>query len=215
MLRYTDTAWMDDRTGPSTHVRRNLEGLMTFFPPSYLLSFAINEGNEPLADAPDLPLYLRSRMPGILGLTYRAADLTDDDQLALSREISLFKKLRDVQRDASGTLLTAQAAPAGGGPSWDAVQELSRSTGDAVIFAFQVDGAASGRLRHAARTRPRRHLPVVDRARPDARHGHGRTVDGRRRHRGRVAGHGGTGDPPAGRPRAGSVDAFVNKWGEA
>ena len=143
MLRYTETAWMDDRTGPSTHVRRNLEGLMTFFPPSYLLSFAINEGNEPLADAPDLPLYLRSRMPGILGLTYRATDLTDDDQLALSREISLYKKLRDVQRDASGTLLTGQAAPAGGGPSWDAVQELSRTTGDAVIFAFQVDGAVS------------------------------------------------------------------------
>src|SRR5437763_8841619 len=27
MLRYTDAAWMDDRTAPSAHVRHNLEGL--------------------------------------------------------------------------------------------------------------------------------------------------------------------------------------------
>ena len=27
MLRYTDAAWMDDRTAPSVHVRHNLEGL--------------------------------------------------------------------------------------------------------------------------------------------------------------------------------------------
>lgn len=140
MLRYTDTAWMDDRTGPSVHVRHNLEALSTFFPPAYLLSFAINEGDEPLAGASDLSLYLRSRMPGILGLTYRAADLTESDQSALAREIAIYKSLRGIQRDASAALLTGQAAPEDG-PPWDVVQELARTTGEAIVFAFQHDGA--------------------------------------------------------------------------
>jgi alpha-galactosidase len=139
MLRYTDAAWMDDRTGPSSHVRHNLQGLSTFFPPAYLLSFAINEGDEPLADAADIALYLRSRMPGILGLTYRAADLSEEDQADLAGEIALYKTLRDVHRDASATLLTGQAEE-DGGPPWDAVQETSAATGEAVIFAFQNDG---------------------------------------------------------------------------
>jgi hypothetical protein len=39
MVRYSDVAWMDDRTAPSVHVRHNLEGLATAFPPAYLLSF--------------------------------------------------------------------------------------------------------------------------------------------------------------------------------
>ena len=139
MMRYTDVGWMDDRTGPSVHVRHNLEGLTTFFPPAYLLSFAIADAGEPLSGAPDLGLYLRSRMPGILGLTYRAAELSEEDQVGLAREIALYKSVRDVQRDASAILLTQQAAP-DGGPAWDVVEELSAATGEAVIFAFQQDG---------------------------------------------------------------------------
>jgi len=34
MLRYTDVAWMDDRTAPSVHVRHNIEGLTAVFPPA-------------------------------------------------------------------------------------------------------------------------------------------------------------------------------------
>jgi len=139
MLRFTDVGWMDDRSGPSVHVRHNLEGLTTFFPPAYLLSFALSDEGEPLADAPDLSLYLRSRMPGILGLTYRASDLTESDQIGLAREIAVYKTIREVQRDASAMLLTAQAAP-DGGPPWDVIEELSAATGEAVIFAFQQDG---------------------------------------------------------------------------
>jgi alpha-galactosidase len=138
MLRFTDVGWMDDRSGPSVHVRHNLEGLTTFFPPAYLLSFAISDEGEPLADAPDLSLYLRSRMPGILGLTYRGADLTESDQVGLAREIAVYKTIREVQRDAAAMLLTAQAAP-DGGPAWDVIEELSAATGEAVIFAFQQD----------------------------------------------------------------------------
>ena len=140
MLRYTDVGWMDDRTGPSVHVRHNLEGLTTFFPPAYLLSFAISDADEPLSGASDLSLYLRSRMPGILGLTYRAAELTEEDQSGLAAEIAVYKSIRDIQRDASAVLLTAQAEPAGG-PAWDVIQELSAATGEAVLFAFQQDGA--------------------------------------------------------------------------
>ncbi len=139
MLRYTDTAWMDDRTSPSMHVRHNLEGLATFFPPAYLLSFAVNEGDEPLAGAADIGLYLRSRMPGILGLTYRASDLTETDQADLAREIARYKSIRGIQADASATLLTAQPTPEEG-PPWDAIQELAAGTGEAVVFGFQNDG---------------------------------------------------------------------------
>ena len=38
MLQHSDVAWLDDQTDPSTRVRHNLEGLLGFFPPSYLLS---------------------------------------------------------------------------------------------------------------------------------------------------------------------------------
>ena len=62
MLRYTDAAWMDDRTAPSVHVRHNIDGLSLIFPPAYLLSFVTNLFPEPLRDSPDLSLYVRSRM---------------------------------------------------------------------------------------------------------------------------------------------------------
>lgn len=139
MLRYTDTGWMDDRTSPAVHVRHNLEGLMTWFPPAYLLSFVLND-TEPIADSPDLGLVLRSRMPGILGLTYRSHHLTESDRDRLADEIRLYKRLREISRNASGTLLTAQAAPENG-PAWDALQHLDAGSGTVILFAFQNDGA--------------------------------------------------------------------------
>jgi hypothetical protein len=142
MLRYSDVAWMDDRTSPAVRVRHNLQGLMTFFPPQYLLSFAISDSTEPLIDAPDLPAYLRSRMLGILGLTYRIADLTERDREGIASEIALYKQLRDTARDASGRLLTQQAALEGG-PAWDGLQQLASVSGNALIFAFQDDPGVS------------------------------------------------------------------------
>jgi alpha-galactosidase len=139
MLRYTDTAWMDDRTSPAAHVRHNLEGLMTWFPPAYLLSFVLND-NEPIVESPDLGLFLRSRMPGILGLTYRSHHLTESDRDRLAAEIRLSKTLREISRNASGTLLTEQAAPENG-PAWDGLQHLDTSSGTVILFAFQNDRA--------------------------------------------------------------------------
>jgi alpha-galactosidase len=152
MLRYTDVGWMDDRTAPAVHVRHNLQGLTTFFPPAYLLSFALSGPGEPLAAAPDLGLYVRSRMPGILGLTYRAAELSESDHRDLAQEIWVYKAIREVQRDASAMLLSPQASA--NGPAWDVMQELSASSGAAVIFAFQQDAGTP-----AVEVRPRGLIP--------------------------------------------------------
>jgi alpha-galactosidase len=142
MLRYTDTAWMDDRSGPAAHVRHNLQGLTMVFPPAYLLSFVNNDASEPLASPPDLQLYARSRMPGILGLSYRVADLTDADRAGVSQELSVYKTFRDIVRDASGMLLTGQVR-ATDGPAWDSLEELVTSSGKVVIFAYQNDPGTS------------------------------------------------------------------------
>jgi alpha-galactosidase len=143
MLRYTDVAWMDDHTEPAVHVRHNLEGLATIFPPAYLFSFLIDYDSEPMHNAPDLPLYMTSRMPGILGLTFRIDELDDSDQQAMRRQIAIYKSIRDTVRDASAVLLTDQAAEENN-PSWDAVEEVIPPKGEALVFAYQNDpGVAS------------------------------------------------------------------------
>ena len=87
MLRYTDVAWMDDRTAPSSHVRHNIEGLSEVFPPGYLLSFVTDHWAEPLHDASDMPLLVRSRAAGALGLCFRSAALSSADAASLGKEI--------------------------------------------------------------------------------------------------------------------------------
>jgi alpha-galactosidase len=136
MLRYTDVAWMDDRTAPSVHVRHNVEGLATVFPPAYLLSFVTDHDTEPLHDSPDLSLYFRSRMPGALGLCFRTADLAEGDLANMSREVGIYKAIRGTLQDAAGSLLTPQAADAGG-PAWDVMQETTAGSDQVVVCAFQ------------------------------------------------------------------------------
>jgi alpha-galactosidase len=142
MLAYTDTAWMDDGTAPSTHVRHNLEGLSLAFPPAYLLSFVINSPVEPLGGN-DVLQIARSRMPGILGVTYRSREI--DAQLGdvLSLGIAQYKLVRDIISRAHALLLGGQAPVDEQG--WDAVQELSDDQQTAVIFAFKGNGEP-GRL---------------------------------------------------------------------
>jgi alpha-galactosidase len=135
MLAYTDTAWMDDGTAPSTHVRRNLEGLSLGFPPAYLLSFVINSPVEPLSVGNDFPAIARSRMPGILGVTYRSRDIDSQLSAALSLGIAQYKLVRDVIAQSYALLLGGQASANGQG--WDVVQEVSGDQRTAVIFAFK------------------------------------------------------------------------------
>ncbi|MCU1386038.1 MAG: hypothetical protein JWL71_4735 [Acidobacteria bacterium] len=143
MMAFTDTAWMDDRTSPASHVRHNLEGLTFAFPPAYLLSFLIDGDGEPIAGAEDLPLLTRSRGAGILGLTYRT-DLMDDGTAdLLTQQIAEYKTYRDIITHANATLLSAQAPVDTG--TWDVLQELSDDARSALIFGFKAD-AEDGRL---------------------------------------------------------------------
>ena len=141
MLRYTETAWMDDRTAPSVHVRHNIEGLSEMFPPGYLLSFVTDHVGESIENAQDLSLYFRSRMTGILGLCFRGAALSDSDAAGIQREIATYKAARSTQSDGSAALLSMQASFSDG-PEWDVLQEIS-ADGDVVLYAFE-NGGSSG-----------------------------------------------------------------------
>jgi alpha-galactosidase len=143
MLAHTDVGWMDDRTAPSTHVRHNLEGLTFAFPPAYLLSFAIDGEGEPISAGYDLDLFVRSRMPGTLGLTYRSDRLDEATGEMLAQQVREYKRIRDIIADASATLLSAQAPVTDG--TWDVLQEVSRGGDAAVIFAFK-DNDDDGRV---------------------------------------------------------------------
>jgi alpha-galactosidase len=137
MLRYTDVGWMDDRTAPSVHVRHNLQGLSAVFPPAYLLSFVIDNGGEPLHEAPDLSLYFRSRMGGALGLCFRGDGFSEGEDANIAREIAIYKAIRGTLSGAAAALLTRQAMTVNP-PAWDVLQE-SASADQFVIGAFQSD----------------------------------------------------------------------------
>jgi hypothetical protein len=141
MLRYTDAAWMDDRTTPSVKVRHNIQGLSAVFPPAYLLSFVMDDSTERLRNAPDLSLLFRSRMSGILGLCFRTAGLDEDETAAMKQEISNYRSIRDALRTASGTLLTAQASTADS-PGWDIFQTTPFGNFPVVLWAVQNDRGA-------------------------------------------------------------------------
>jgi alpha-galactosidase len=152
MMAYTDTAWMDDRTSPASHVRHNIEGLTFAFPPAYLLSFLIDADGEPIAGAADLSLLTRSRAAGILGLTYRASQLDEDTAELLRQQIAQYKTYRDIITQSNATLLTAQAPVDSNG--WDVLQEVTDDGRTMLIFGFK-GGAESGRIV----VRPRGLLP--------------------------------------------------------
>jgi alpha-galactosidase len=138
MMRYTDVGWMDDRTSPSSHVRHNLQGLTTFLPPGYLLSYLIGHPDEPMHQAPDMTKYARSRMPGVLGLSFAAGELDEGDINVIRAATDVWKALRDIERTASAVLLTEQVnGPAS--PAWDAVALVSPARDQAVLYAFQND----------------------------------------------------------------------------
>ena len=138
MLRFTDAAWMDDRTAPSVHVRHNLQGLSAVFPPAYLLSFVTDHDTEPLHDAPDLSLYFRSRMSGALGLCFRDDSFTEGENASMAHEIDIYKATRATVSVAAASLLTAKAA-AIRGPSWDVLQESTAEHDQVILTAVQSD----------------------------------------------------------------------------
>jgi alpha-galactosidase len=143
ILRYTDAAWMNDQTSPSERVRHDVEGLGLVFPPAYLLSFLPELGWEPLDDSPDLPMYARSRMEGVFGLSFRSPGFSDSDLSAIAAQITFYKRLRPILATAATTLLTAQATSAA--TDWDVLQE-SGTDGRIVLFAVKGVAAAPSTL---------------------------------------------------------------------
>jgi alpha-galactosidase len=143
LMRYTDAGWMDDRTSPSAHVRHNLQGLTTFLPPAYLLSYLLHDANEPMHDAADLELYANSRMPGVFGLSF-PPDMLDENDIARVREqVERWKALRAMQSTASATLVTPQVNGTMSGP-WDGTLLVSPDYGEGVLYAFQNDPEVAG-----------------------------------------------------------------------
>jgi alpha-galactosidase len=132
LARLTDTAWMDDRTAPSAHVRRNLNGLLALFPASYLFSYVMSHESEPLRGAPDLPLMVRSRMPGVVGLAASLDQLSEAEINMLHQEFALAKRLRGAQHQAVTFVLTPQR---GGPGEWEVIQQLIPESGISYVFA--------------------------------------------------------------------------------
>jgi len=135
MLAYTDVAWMDDRTSPSSLVRHNIEGLTFAFPPAYLLSFLIDADGETIAGAGDLQLLTRSRMPGVFGITYRTDMLDEATAQLVAAEITQYKAYRNIIASANASLLTMQTPYDESG--WDVLQEIADGGQTALIFAFK------------------------------------------------------------------------------
>jgi alpha-galactosidase len=154
MMRFTDAGWMDDRTSPSAHVRHNLQGLSLFLPPAYLLSYLIHDAEEPMHDAADFPLYARSRMPGVFGLSFPPESLDERDMERLREETDRWKALRPIQQTASAVLVSPQVDGTQSGP-WDGTLLVSPGMDSAVLYAFQNDTGVEGvnlRMRGLDRT---------------------------------------------------------------
>jgi alpha-galactosidase len=133
MTSLADAGWMDDRTAPAAHVRHNLEGLSAVFPAPYLLSYVMPHDAEPLAGAMDMPLLMRSRMPGVLGLSVDLGTLDGLDRELIYQDMVVSSVIREIQADAATFLLTPQA---GSSPDWEVLQQQSVSSGRSVLFAF-------------------------------------------------------------------------------
>jgi len=138
MLRYTDAGWVDDRTRPSAHVRHNLEGLSAVFPPAYLLSFIVESEDEPIHESNDLMLYFRSRMLGVLGLSFDLRGFPEGYWDAMTRTIGTARDTRGATGMQTGTILTPPANTADN-PGWDVLQLCSDDRERVVIMAFQTD----------------------------------------------------------------------------
>lgn len=143
MLGYTDAGWLDDHSSPSTHVRHNLGGLSVLFPPAYMFSFAMGDVTEEFIDAPgaDLPLLVRSRMPGMLGGTWSASTMGEGTRAVVAKQVALYKRIRPIIQQGAAFLLGPQVMSYPDAPwwGWDAIEHVQASTGDAVVFAFNTD----------------------------------------------------------------------------
>jgi alpha-galactosidase len=133
LARLTDSAWMDDRTAPAAHVRRNLQGLLSLFPAEYLFSYVMPHPDEPIRGGEDIPFLVRSRMPGMVGLAAELGELGEREKNELYQQFTLVRSLREAQGRATTYPLTPQRPGPG---EWEVVQQVMPDTGISYIFAF-------------------------------------------------------------------------------
>jgi hypothetical protein len=81
-------------------------------------------------------------MMGGLGLSFKIQGFSGEDSDTIRREVAIGQVTREIQRSASGTMLTAQAT-AVNGPAWDVFQETSADGNSILIWAFQSDAGVS------------------------------------------------------------------------
>jgi alpha-galactosidase len=150
MAQLTDMGWMDDRTSPSRHVRNNLQGLTKIFPAPYLFSYVINRDDEPIGVTGDVLLLGRSRMMGTMGVSVNFDSVSEYGFGLLNQQVKLATSFRQVQSDAVTITLTPPAIQE---PPWDIVEQISVSTGRALLFAFETrpGGPTRARLQRLGR----------------------------------------------------------------
>jgi alpha-galactosidase len=132
MARLTDTAWMDDRSAPSARVRHNLNGLLQAFPAPYLFSYVMGDVEEPMRDAVDMPMLVRSRMPGVVGVATDFWQLGEREFNELHQQLDLARRLRPLQMNAITHALTPQRSFSG---EWEVIQQVT-DTGTMLVFAY-------------------------------------------------------------------------------
>ena len=157
LMRYTDAGWMDDRTSPSAHVRHNLQGLTTFLPPAYLLSYLLHDASEPMHDA----RRLRALRAQPHAWRLRAVVPARQPRRARHRarcacETDRWKALRSLQQTASAVLVSPQVLARSRTLGRHAARLARPGSGG----ALRVPERYRGRGREHAPARPRSHLRV-------------------------------------------------------
>ncbi len=89
--------------------------------------------DEPVEGAEDIPLLVRSRMPGVVGLTTDFPNLGERELNELADQLALAKRLRPLQAGAVTYALTPQTRDA---HRWSVLQQLNPATGGSLLFAF-------------------------------------------------------------------------------
>ena len=92
------------------------------------------EENEEIGGNLDLANIVRSRMPGVLGLTFRFRELSPEAGDTIATEIQRYKAYRNILTQANATLLSRQAPVFDG---WDVLQEVTDDGLYGMIFAFK------------------------------------------------------------------------------
>jgi alpha-galactosidase len=98
----------------------------------------------------DIPVILRSRMSGLLGLSVRLGDMGEGSRASMAKQVDLYKRVRPILLNSVSFVLGPQqmSLPDTAWSGWDVVEHVSTTNGDAVLMAFETpDAPATALLR--------------------------------------------------------------------